>query len=56
MTGEAGEVGKRLFLHHKSVVPFWALSYVFGKDDMVWYRVGSTMTVLAIPKANTPDH
>jgi hypothetical protein len=39
MTGEVAEVEKPLFLHHKFGVPFWALSYVFGKDDSYWYRV-----------------
>lgn len=39
MTGYVGEVEKPLFLHEKYGVPVWALSYVFGKDDMYWYRV-----------------
>jgi hypothetical protein len=43
MTGEVTEVEKPLFLHHKFEVPFWALSYVFGKDDSYWYRVSQQL-------------
>lgn len=39
MTGEVAEVEKPLFLHLKFGVPFWALSYVFGRDDSYWYRL-----------------
>lgn len=38
MTGLVDEVEKGLFLRRFSV-PFWALSYLFGKDPMYWYRV-----------------
>ena len=43
LTGSVGEVEKPLFLHHKFGVPFWALSYVFGKDDSYWYRVSQQL-------------
>lgn len=43
MTGEVSEVEKPLFLHLKFGVPFWALTYVFGKDDMYWYRVSQQL-------------
>ncbi len=43
MTGSVGDVEKPLFLHHKFGVPFWALSYVFGKDDSYWYRVSQQL-------------
>jgi hypothetical protein len=39
MTGYVEDVEKPLFLHEKFGVPPWALSYVFGKDDMYWYRL-----------------
>jgi hypothetical protein len=38
MTGIVGEVEKALFLR-KFGVPFWALSHVFGRDHMYWYRM-----------------
>ncbi len=37
MTGLTNEVEKGLFLR-KFNVPFWALSYIFGRDPMYWYR------------------
>jgi hypothetical protein len=37
MTGMTDEVEKALFLR-KFNVPFWALSYVFGRDPSYWYR------------------
>jgi hypothetical protein len=43
MTGEVSEVEKPLFLHLKFGVPFWALSYVFGKDDSYWYRISQQL-------------
>jgi hypothetical protein len=36
-TGMVADVEKALFLR-EFAVPFWALSYVFGKDPMFWYR------------------
>jgi len=38
LSGVVDEVEKALFLR-KFSVPFWALSYVFGKDPMYWYRI-----------------
>jgi hypothetical protein len=38
MTGETADVEKVLFLR-KFGVPFWALTHVFGHDDMHWYRM-----------------
>ncbi len=43
MTGLVTEVAKPLFLHLKFGVPPWALSYVFGKDDMYWYRLSQQL-------------
>jgi hypothetical protein len=40
MTAMVHEVEKALFLR-KFGVPFWALSHVFGRDHMYWYRVKS---------------
>jgi len=36
------EVEKAIFLR-KFNVPFWALSHVFGKDPMFWYRIEQTL-------------
>jgi hypothetical protein len=38
LTGVVDEVEKAIFMR-KFNVPFWALSYVFGKDPMYWYRI-----------------
>jgi len=38
LTGYADEVEKALFLRRFGV-PFWALTYVFGRDDMYWQRM-----------------
>ncbi len=43
MTGSVGDVEKPLFLHHKFGVPFWALTYAFGKDDSYWYRLSQQL-------------
>lgn len=38
LAGVVDDVEKALFLR-KFSVPFWALSHVFGKDSMYWYRI-----------------
>lgn len=38
MTGYVDEVEKALFLR-RWAVPYWALTYVFGRDDQYWYRL-----------------
>ncbi len=38
LTGYTDEVEKALFLRRFDV-PFWALTYVFGRDDNYWYRL-----------------
>jgi hypothetical protein len=38
MTGLTAAVEKALFLRRFGV-PFWALTYVFGRDDDYWYRM-----------------
>lgn len=38
MTGNTNNIDNALFLR-KFGVPFWAISYVFGKNAMYWYRV-----------------
>lgn len=43
LTGTVEEVEKPLFLHYKFGVPFWALSYVFGRDDAYWYRLSQQL-------------
>jgi len=42
MTGIVDEIEKPLFLR-KFNVPFWALSYVFGRYPMYWYRVEQSL-------------
>ncbi len=42
MTGTVGEIEKAVFLR-KFNVPFWALSYVFGKYPMYWYRIEQSL-------------
>lgn len=37
-TGMTDEIEKALFLRRFDV-PFWALTYVFGRDDQYWYRL-----------------
>lgn len=38
MTGYTDKVEKALFLRRFGV-PFWGLTYVFGRSDMYWYRL-----------------
>ena len=38
MTGYTDDVEKALFLRRWSV-PYWALVYVFGRDEQYWYRL-----------------
>jgi hypothetical protein len=42
MTGFIQDVEKALFLR-KFNVPFWALSYVFGRNQMYWYRMEQSL-------------
>ena len=42
MTGYTDEVEKALFLGRFGV-PFWALSYVFGRNDDYWYRLDTQL-------------
>lgn len=42
MTGFVKDIEEVLFLR-KFEVPFWALSHVFGKDAMYWYRIEQTI-------------
>jgi hypothetical protein len=57
MTGYTDEVEKALFLRRFGV-PFWALSYVFGRDDDYWYRMASHMGSYSIVQTtvNDADH
>lgn len=61
MTGYTDEVEKALFLRRFGV-PFWALTYVFGRDDNYWYRLAShwgsydiVQTTVKEPN-NLPEH
>ena len=38
VTGYTDDVEEALFLRRWGV-PYWALSYVFGRDDQYWYRL-----------------
>jgi len=42
MTGFTKDVEKVLFLR-KFAVPYWALSYSFGRDAMYWYRMEASL-------------
>ena len=42
LSGYVSEVEQPLFLR-KFNVPFWGLTYVFGKDAMYWYRLECTL-------------
>ena len=60
-TAFTADVEKAIFLR-KFNVPFWALSYVFGKDQMFWYRIEQGLgrnsivgTTIKDPKF-LPDH
>lgn len=43
MSGDVTEVEKALFLHEKFGVAFWGLTYVFGRNDMYWYRLTQSL-------------
>ncbi len=42
MTGFVDDVEKGLFLR-KFDIPFWALSHVFGRNPMYWFRMGQSL-------------
>ncbi|MCP4166882.1 MAG: hypothetical protein GY759_13460 [Chloroflexi bacterium] len=42
MSGFTNDVEKALFLRRFGV-PFWGLSYVFGRDDNYWYRITASL-------------
>ena len=42
MTGLTDDIENALFMR-KFDVPFWALSHVFGKDPMYWYRIEQSL-------------
>jgi hypothetical protein len=42
MTAKTDDVEKMLFLR-KFAVPFWALTYIFGKNMMYWYRMEQSL-------------
>lgn len=59
--GFTDQLEKALFLR-KFSVPFWALSYVFGKDPMYWHRIEQSLgnnsivgTTVRKPE-NIPEH
>jgi hypothetical protein len=43
MIGYTTDVEKPLFLHEKFGVPFWGLTYVFGRDDSYWERAAISL-------------
>lgn len=47
MRGLTDEIEKALFLR-KFNVPFWALTYVFGNNEMYWYRVEQSLGEFSI--------
>ncbi len=54
LTGYTDEVEKALFLRRFGV-PFWALSYVFGRDDDYWYRMVSHLGSYSIVQTTIKD-
>ena len=42
LSGIVEDIEKALFMR-KFNVPFWALSYAFGKDPMYWYRIEQSL-------------
>lgn len=64
MTGRTKDVEKPMFLR-KFGVPFWALSYAFGRNRMYWYRnavsfghnsiVGTTVRKVKVPENTLAD-
>jgi hypothetical protein len=60
MTGSTDDVQGPLFLRAFGV-PFWAISHVFGKDPMYWYRleVGlgrNSVVGTTVRQADLPEH
>jgi hypothetical protein len=60
MTAFTDDVEKPLFLR-KFGVPFWALTYVFGRDDMFWYRLEvslgrNSIVGTTVRQADLPEH
>lgn len=62
MRGYTDEVEKALFLHEQFGVAFWGLTYVFGRNDMYWYRItqnlgGNSIVGTTIKEADKlPEH
>lgn len=54
LTGYTDEVEKAIFLHRFGV-PFWALSYVFGRDDEYGYRMVSHLGRYSIVQTTVQD-
>ena len=54
LTGYTDKVEKALFLRRFGV-PFWALSYVFGRDDDDWYRMVSHFGSYSIVQTTVKD-
>ena len=60
MTGTTDEVADPLFLR-KFGVPFWALTHVFGRNDMYWYRLEvslgrNSIVGTTVRQADLPEH
>ncbi|MEA1967521.1 MAG: hypothetical protein U9N77_04830 [Thermodesulfobacteriota bacterium] len=54
-TAYTDEIEKAMFLR-KFGVPFWALSYVFGKDHSFWYRIEQSLGKNSIVGTTIKDH
>ena len=60
MTARTGDVEAPLFLRTFGV-PFWALTRVFGRDPMYWYRLAcglgrSSVVGATVRRAEVPIH
>lgn len=54
MTAMTDEVEKSLFLRRFNV-PFWGLTYVFGRNDMYWYRMEQSLGRFSIVGTTIKD-
>jgi len=55
MTGYTEEIEKALFLHFKHEVAFSGLTYVFGRDEMYWFRMAQQFGKCNIVGTTTKD-
>jgi len=47
MTARSADIEKPLFLRRFNV-PYWGLTYIYGRDDMYWYRLEQSLSRFSI--------